>query len=216
MLFLSGAQTVACSNLHDMMNKDRRPPLNDTIALQEFLDFYWLKKELVQFCRDVGLPTTGTKRELEETIIAYLKTGSFQKPIPKRQRSESAFDWSEENLQLTTIITDNYKNTQNVRRFFELEIGPSFSFNVYFMNWMKANTGKTLEEAIAKWYLIKKNKKSQTRSIEPQFEYNQYVKDCRADNPGITFSEVVKLWKFKKSQRGHNKYEVSDLDQLID
>lgn len=45
-----------------------------TIALRsaEFLSYYRLKEELVQFCRANGLPTSGGKQELNERIACML------------------------------------------------------------------------------------------------------------------------------------------------
>ena len=58
------------------------------------------------------------------------------------------FDWHKENLTLETIIDSNYKNTQNVRRFFKSNLGEDFTFSRDFMQWLKSNTGKSLEDAI--------------------------------------------------------------------
>jgi len=54
---------------------EKRPELNLSISPKDFQDFYWLKKELVNFCRKEGLKTTGSKIEIAERIENYLKTG---------------------------------------------------------------------------------------------------------------------------------------------
>ncbi|MEI7803492.1 MAG: DUF6434 domain-containing protein [Bacteroidota bacterium] len=64
---------------------------------------------------------------------------------------KSKFDWHKEPLQLSTIITDSYKNTQNVRRFFVTQIGSHFKFNREFILWMKQQQGKSLASVIAEW-----------------------------------------------------------------
>ncbi|MEI7803556.1 MAG: DUF6434 domain-containing protein [Bacteroidota bacterium] len=64
---------------------------------------------------------------------------------------KSKFDWHKEPLQLSTTITDNYKNTQNVRRFFVTQIGSHFKFNREFILWIKKQQGKSLAFAIAEW-----------------------------------------------------------------
>ena len=50
--------------------------------------------------------------------------------------------------------------------------------------------------------------------IEKQFEYNTYIRDFFAANKDKTLGQAIKCWKFKKSQKGHNKYEDSDLAVL--
>lgn len=64
---------------------------------------------------------------------------------------KSTFDWHSEKLTLETVITNSYKNTQNVRRFFKQHIGEHFAFNRPFMFYMKASVGKTLAHAIEEW-----------------------------------------------------------------
>nr|MDA3891554.1 DUF6434 domain-containing protein [Salinivirgaceae bacterium] len=56
--------------------------------------------------------------------------------------------WNTEKLTTETEITDNYKNTENVRALFKNQIGDKFKFNVKFMNWMKYAQGKNLGDAI--------------------------------------------------------------------
>ncbi len=63
--------------------------------------------------------------------------------IPKMK-----FDWHKDKLSLKTVIDKNYKNTQNVRRFFTSEIGDHFHFDREFMKWLKENQGKTLLDAV--------------------------------------------------------------------
>lgn len=191
----------------------QRPILNKNISLTDFNDFYWLKEELVAFCRNEGIGTVGGKLELAKRIRAYLSTGEIVKVETATKKSKSTFDWKTETLTKLTIITDNYKNSENVRTFFLTEIGSHFSFNVKFMNWMKQATGKTLQDAIEEWKKIndlKKDKDYQTE-IAPQFEYNRYMRAFLADNPTLTAKEAMKYWKLKKAQRGTNEYEPEDL-----
>jgi hypothetical protein len=58
------------------------------------------------------------------------------------------FNWHSEQLKGSTIITADYKNTQNVRRFFQSHFGADFKMNREFMAWLKTNIGKTLADAI--------------------------------------------------------------------
>lgn len=192
---------------------DSRPTLTKNISLKDFRDFYWLKDELLVFCRLEQLGVQGGKMELMERIEKYLETGIKDLSTDKRNRYLSKFDWNNERLTLNTIITDNYRNTENVREFFKYHIGDKFKFNVKFMNWMKSSQGATLKDAIDEWYKIShvlKNCKS-IKKISPQFEYNTYIRDFMRDNPIASREMAIECWKIKKSMRGSNKYDKRDL-----
>ncbi|MCX2431141.1 MULTISPECIES: DUF6434 domain-containing protein [unclassified Pedobacter] len=60
----------------------------------------------------------------------------------------SKFNWHSETLTDQTIITKDFKNTQNVRRYFQSHFGENWKNNRIFMNWFKENEGKTLKEAV--------------------------------------------------------------------
>lgn len=191
----------------------KRPRLTPKTSADDFLDFYWLKEELVAFCRAQNLPVSGSKRVLTDRIATWLRTGVVAKPGKPRTRSTSKFDWHSDRLTGKTILTDSYKNTQNVRRFFANAIGPQFSFNITFMKWLKTNSGKTLKDAVDQWHKIKTERSAPDfePQIAPQFEYNAYVQAFMKDNPTCKRSDAIACWKVKKSQRGHNRYLKSDL-----
>lgn len=192
-----------------------RPPLNLSISVQDFRDFYWLKEELLIFCKAHKINTSGSKIELSERIIQFLQHGqaSSSDVVEKEQRL-SSFDWNHANLSEDTIITDNYKNTENVRRFFLTCIGKHFRFNVAFMNWMKTNIGKTLGDATAEWKRIAASKKDNNLKTEiaPQFEYNRYIRAFLAANPDKTIQDAMRHWKIKRQERGSREYNDSDLN----
>ncbi|RYZ66619.1 MAG: hypothetical protein EOP09_12405 [Proteobacteria bacterium] len=48
------------------------------LTLSEFKQRYWLKSELVQWCRERSLPTQGGKLELARRITQYLETGQVE------------------------------------------------------------------------------------------------------------------------------------------
>jgi len=180
-----------------------RPDLTHAIPINDFLNFYWLKSELISFCRTNGIDVSGGKIEIARRIEQFLATGKCNLPID-RPNITSKFDWKNAALQISTKLTDNYKNTQNVRIFMTLHIGAHFKFNTEFMNRAKANAGKSLNDAIDEWqriYKLKRNKGQKTE-IAPQFEYNRYIRDFMEDNPGMTIKDAIKHWKVKRGQAG--------------
>ena len=195
-------------------NQMERPNLDKNISEIDFKEFYWLKEELVGFCRKVGINTDGSKIELTLKIQQYLSTGKIVSIIKNTKPKESKFDWNNEELNSLTIITDNYKNTENVRTYFTNQIGSNFSFNVKFMNWMKENQGKNLNDAVEYWKQLKEIKKDKNykSEIEPQFEYNRYMRAFLIDNPNLSIKDARKFWKIKRAKRGTNEYERTDLE----
>jgi hypothetical protein len=191
-----------------------RPNLDENISLQDFKDFYWLKEELVQFCKAMGIDSSRGKLDIAKRIITFLETGKIVvKDEIKKQKTSSKFNWSKENISLKTVITDNYKNTENVRTFMTEHIGQHFHFTTEFMNWTKWNVGKTMAEAVEEWRRLYALKKSgnEEKEIAPQFEYNRYMKAFLADNPDKSSKDAMKYWRLKKQQRGSKEYNKSDL-----
>jgi len=62
------------------------------------------------------------------------------------------FDWHSGDIARATPITKSYRNTQNVRRFFQAECGDDFRFDRSFMAWLKAAVGQTMGDAVDEWH----------------------------------------------------------------
>lgn len=186
-----------------------RPILDKNLNVETFRNCYYLKQELVSFCRKEHLQTTGGKIELTERISHYLDTGE---KIGKRTGSRKKPDIG--SITDSTLIEADFVCSETHRAFFLQNIGPGFSFNVTFQKWLKENTGETYKNAVEAYYKIKEDKKNGKSSIDKQFEYNTYIRDFFADNKGKSLGDAVKCWKYKKNTIGQNKYEKQDLIAL--
>lgn len=187
-----------------------RPRLEISLDESTFRDYYYLKEELTDFCSAVGLPTSGGKLELIERIAHYLKTGEILYQDSKTRSTSPQAQTITEN----TLIEENFVSSELKRAFFKEKIGKSFSFNVAFQKWLKANAGKTYAQAIEAYYTILDEKKVGYTVIDKQFEYNTYIRDFFKDNNDKSLSDAITCWKYKKSLSGHNRYEPSDLIAL--
>ena len=183
-----------------------RPVLDKNLDSKTFRDFYYLKEELVDFCRKNGLSVSGGKIELTDRIAYFLDTGEALPALTVKKKTPSVSDITED-----TKIEADFVCSEKHRAFFKEHIGNSFSFNVAFQKWLKSNTGKTYKEAISAYYQILEDKKKSKTKIDRQFEYNTYIRDFFADNQGKTLEDAIKCWKYKKQLKGHNRYERSDL-----
>ena len=205
-----------------MTDRIGRPDIDSIANAETFLDRYWLKAELVAFCKRRGIGYAGSKAEITDRIAHYLKTGERTPPRrtrrarrARRARATSAFDWAKAYITPETVITDSYRNGPNVRAFFVSQIGPRFRFNIAFMEWMRGNCGKTMGDAVASWRRIDALRKQGVRSEIPSGnQFNRYVRDFFDANPGRTMDEARACWKAKRSRPGPNRYDDSDLDFL--
>lgn len=192
----------------DVKKVGKRPVLNKFLDSETFKRYYYLKEELIDFCRKNDLQTTGGKIELTERIACYLDTG--EKTYKKHVKKSAIID----NINLDSIIEENFVCSEKHRAFYKEQIGKGFSFNVLFQKWLKQNSGKTYRESIEAYYQILEDKKRNRTIIDKQFEYNTYIRDFFDDNKDKKLEQAIICWKYKKSLEGHNKYERKDLKAL--
>lgn len=186
-----------------------RPILDKNLDSKTFREFYYLKEELVDFCRKNRLPTSGGKIEITDRIAHYLDTG---KALPARAAKKKPPTVAE--ISGETEIEPDFVCSQKHRAFFKEQIGNGFSFNVAFQKWLKGNAGKTYQAAVAAYYQILEDRKKGDTNIDRQFEYNTYIRAFFSDNKGSSLAEAIQCWKYKKQLPGHNRYERTDLEAL--
>lgn len=188
---------------------NERPDLNTNLDSKTFREYYYLKEELVDFCRKHNLQSTGGKLELTDRIAEFLDTGKRNTATHTKRKSPSVGE-----ITLDAVIESNFVCSEKHRAFYKVQIGNRFSFNVLFQKWLKSNAGKTYRDSIDAYYQILEDKKKKKTTIDKQFEYNTYIRDFFADNKDKTPEQAIKCWKYKKSLKGHNKYEREDLKIL--
>ncbi|MDF9825549.1 hypothetical protein M2475_001987 [Breznakia sp. PF5-3] len=179
-----------------------RAKLKKGLDSKEFKKYYYLKEELISFCREEGLAIGGKKEDLNKRIVHYLDTGeklSYKRKVNKEDDKE---------ITLTTKIGTPVTYSEKKRAFFEYHLGAGFKFKVAFQRWLKENSDKTYQEAIEAYPNIVAQK---PEKIDKQFEYNTYIRDFFKDNKGKSLKDAIACWKYKKSMPGHNRYEKKDL-----
>lgn len=65
-----------------MTDGNVRPALTAAISVEDFCDFDWLKVELLTFCRQHKLPSSGAKQVLSAHIVHFLRTGEVLPRAP--------------------------------------------------------------------------------------------------------------------------------------
>lgn len=188
------------------MNNNFRPNLTKDISINDFKNFYWLKKELQSFCKENNISTYGSKLEIAERIEIFLSTGVIKEPIKRKSTKKN----KNEILTLDTVITENHYCSQSVRFFFKTII-PNFHFSTFIQNYFKENIGKTYRDVIDAWNEeeLRRKDKSYKKKIGKQFEYNQFIRDFFADekNKNKTRQDAINAWNEIKKIPGDNKYK---------
>lgn len=184
-----------------------RPLLCADLDSTTFKQYYYLRKELVAFCRASGLSSCGNKEELTERIWCFLDTGEKLQPVVQHRARHR-----QREITLESRIEENLVCSERHRHFFRQIVGPSFTFRVAFQKWLKSHAGSTYAEAVNVWFEMCGQQK--TAEIDRQFEYNTYIRDFFLDNPGKSFREAICCWNYKKSLPGTHRYERSDLSVL--
>ena len=102
-----------------------RPELNKKLDAATFRSFYYLKRELVDFCRENGLPASGSKAELTDRIAYFLDTGNVLKSSAERKTAVNIGTLTED-----TVIEPNIVCSEKHRTFFceKLEKASLFMF----------------------------------------------------------------------------------------
>ncbi|WP_077310288.1 DUF6434 domain-containing protein [Terribacillus halophilus] len=174
-----------------------RPELTRTTDADAFLDYYWLKEELIQFCRENDLPVSGSKMELSARIEHFLRSRMVEKKLTKkRPRNKKR---SNQPLSRSTIITEDHRCSQAVRTFFKQEIGPHFHFSTYIQQYFRVNAGKTYQDAIDAWHEEEKKHQQGSTSkkiIAPRSEYNRFIRALFTDtvNRETEREQAIDTW----------------------
>jgi len=190
------------------LSKETRPKLSKKINLSHFKNFYWLKKELIDFCREQGLSVAGSKQVLEKRVEIYISSGAKAKLPPTKTLGDR--DSKQPITRDSPVV--NYKNDAATRRFFVEEVGRSFHFNTYLRKFTDRNhlIGKNLTygDLVDGWLVEEKHKAdpSYQSTIGEQFEYNRFIRDFFLYEKGKTRADAIKAWKIVKTAPGGNSY----------
>jgi SAP domain-containing new25/Domain of unknown function (DUF6434) len=170
--------------------------LSSNISLTDFKKKYWLKTELQQFCRTLGLPASVGKTELSKSIEFFLKTGKI---TTQSKLNRIKIEKMPTRLNSKTQITNGFKLNRNLRDFFISKMGHKFHFNECMRNFIKTKIGHTLEDACTAWNIDQMNPVQ--KKIKPQFEYNAHIRKFFKENPNSNLNEAIYAWKKLKKDR---------------
>jgi len=83
------------------------------------------------------------------------------------------------------------------------------------MDWMKANVGKTMADAVVEAKRLKAAKRKGVKQPDqPHNQYNAYTRAYFAAVPNGTQQEVRALWAARRKRPGPYVFDLSDLDLI--
>jgi len=187
-----------------------RPKLDQHLTPNDFLSFYWLKEELIDFLREHNLSATGSKLDLTVRISQFLANGKASSLTVENKTSQELTRRTEKmpiKFTRQSMIGSGWRCSQELRAFFEQEIGTLFHFDGHMRDFIHNGVGKTLQEAIDLWE-EERHKPIQEKPIASQFEYNRHIREYFKTHSGAKLQDAIQDWKGKKMER-RNVSEVS-------
>ncbi len=178
------------------MEEISRPRLCASLQVEEFRAWYWLKEELVGFCRLRGLPTSGSKRELEQRIHVLL-SGAH---TADRSRAKRRAGRMPRTFTMETVIGEGWRCGPALGAFFRQVVGKGFRFNADTRAFIHSGVGKTLGDA-ALCYQNSVRPGRAKPEIPEQLEYNRHFREYFEQHPEATREDAITAWWAKRTTR---------------
>ncbi|MFT5587532.1 MAG: hypothetical protein ACI9VR_005142 [Cognaticolwellia sp.] len=171
-----------------------RPELHAGIDPERFDAHYWYRQELMDLAHKLGLSSAGGKFQIHDRISHFLRSG--ERLGPESHKPSSQLDWRTAPLDAATVISDSYRNTQNVRSFFAAHFGPGFSFTITLMTWITENHGATLADALQ----AEATRRAQVAQghkpeLAPHNQYSCFARDYLAHHPESERDDIDAAWQ---------------------
>lgn len=167
-----------------------RPRLTAELTSSEFLRWYWLKDELSDFARDLGIRAADGKVLLTQRISARLDGGQFVEPSALKKSLSPQLSGA---LTSSTRIPAGQRCSQVVRAWLESELGPSFHFDAEMRSFFAETDGsQTLADALENWH---RTRSTDRKSIDGQFEYNRFTRAWHDTHPNGSKNELLESWR---------------------
>lgn len=166
----------------------RRPALTPDLTGAELRRWYWLRDELAQLARQLGVSAAGGKRELTDRVAAVLDGQAPPAPARRSARGTAQLDGE---LTPATVIPLGQRCTQHLRVFFVSQIGPSFRFDKAMRDFIGHRSGATLGDAIDHWY---RTRSQHQAPIDEQFELNRFTRRWHLAHPDGQRDRLLQDW----------------------
>ncbi len=184
----------------------KRPLLTDALTAEEFLAWYWLKAEMVDFCRRNGVSPSGSKLEIQHRIVERLKrqadpsVGHAAAILAKPSRPTRSVAPMPLEFNLDMTIGRGWRCGPALGAFLRKEFGTGFRFNAAVREFIHQGEGRRLGDVIF-CYRESVKPDAEKREIPAQLEYNRHFRAYFQQNPGATRAEAIEAWWAKRNSR---------------
>lgn len=172
------------------MSNESRPQLTADLTGAELHRWYWLKDELADFARRLGIRATGSKVLLTQRIAAKLDGVPFAEPQTIRRAPGAQLAGP---VNATTVIPRGQRCSQVVRAWFIEQVGNSFAFDAEMRGFFADTDGtQTMQDALDHYAATR------DRSVKPidgQFEFNRFTRAWHEANPTGTREDLLAAWQ---------------------
>tara|TARA_Y100000588_G_C14268646_1_gene931201 strand:- start:1340 stop:2044 length:705 start_codon:yes stop_codon:yes gene_type:complete len=187
-------------------------PITASLSAETFRLHYYSKIELIEFCRSIGISTSGLKNQLNERVEEFLKTGQVSlKPVKKvTTKPDSVIG-----LSLDKIVV-NYKSDPLTRAFFEKHILDFTGFSALVQKKIKQRLACaekfTYRDAINMHKAFLRDKKEAktsgiaTKVAHDSCQYNQFLIDYRHDET-VKIHSAKDAWQLVRDSEGDKTYK---------
>ena len=169
-----------------------RPPITAAITATDLQSWYWLKAELVDVARLLGVRAGGSKPQLQERLLAHLSGAPLPPPAAVRHMGDMPTQFTRQ-----TIIGVGWRCGPALGAFLKRMCGPGFHFNAAMRRFIHNGHGQTLLDA-AMCYENSMRQASADRVIPPQLEYNRHLREFFATTPRATRQQAIDAWWQKR------------------
>ena len=192
-----------------------RPPFSEIKTYQEFSKYYWYRDELIQICRELGLPSSGMKIELNRNIQAYFNGEPIEEKL-KVKTSKSVVT----NVSLSTKLLEcGFTFGPKFRDFFAEQTGvKNFKYNADMVATVKKvkednDTTFTLGDLLEIYY----GRKTYATYNKSALQWNKFVHDFCADPRTANIPDKLKtaalLWRIVRESTREKIYTPQLLDE---
>lgn len=193
---------------------------NAKMTLKHFEESYFYKTDLIKMCRHYGLPTYGTKAELNHYLRSYLSGMPIQAIKSLREQTSGASLTFEQITLDTKLINSGFSFNDAARKFFADYFGvEKFSFKkemaiIKRQAETDGNTEMTVGDLLNQYVNLQQNQHAQkllvTNSEESTYQWNNFLRDFCNSDESHDFNNKLKvasiLWQQVKNSTRPKKY----------
>lgn len=173
----------------------QRPQLSRELSGSEFLRWYWLKSELLEFARTLGVRTSGGKELLAKRLAAALDGLPFTEPSAHRSAESRQLSGP---LTASAVIPEGQRCSQAVRGWFIEQVGGSFGFDSEMRAFFADADGtQILQDALDHYHMTRYQGR---KTIGSQFEYNRFTRAWHEVHPDGSREELLEAWHDYRSR----------------